>query len=887
MVGPVYKAAGIAAKFGVKRPSGGRFRIPCPAHGGEDKNLALWDGDGGGIGARCFSHDCSYQSIIEALGIEYTYSDLTYSRSDGSTVKRHRGPNKKVGGRGTNKGLRVRLWNDTTDAAVVLVEGEKAAHALTGYELEGYTAANWSGGTSSAHLADYSLLSGRIVILWPDNHDDGRAAMRKAGRLALDAGATRVRIVDVASLPAKGDAADVTGPQALSLVEAATDWEPEYALLDVDGLGPWSPTPTADAVRLLRFCPERLLAARNPADGTYRLFVDNGFGVWQPDAAALDKEITASAEVWNRKVAAAALRGELTGKQAESALKWALNAAKPAGRLACRESVGAAIELMRSRTALPEELTLATEAELDMDKDYLGAPNGVIDLNTGKLLLRAKGRKRLVTRQVPDQFNENAQHDVADELLGHLPAVERSYLLAALGFALRGVPARRWYLLEGERRSGKTTLLNAVVGCLGDVRANGYGMAINVQDLALSKFASPNAHHGGLYGVQYARIAGVSEPKAGGVSFNEGLILELTGGDALNIRDVREKSRGSFPATATLIVALNPIQITNVNLIDKALLDRTKILKYPNLELADAKVDPMRYETVRANPAVRQAVLALLVKAVAANPRPPVDVLSVKEAVEERHADSIGQVGGWLLRNVEVTRQAADRLYLDEVWNTLVERFGPESDKGLIEGRNRRQTFALAREVVEGLPQRKLAFAKSYWPGVRIRHGGADTTARVDEVIAPMLDGLADPPAPDQTFEERLARRVEALQAQIKETPPHTPKPGLEYLDNGQHLVTHMGNLLMLQEACQAAPAPPVSPAALAVLRAESVEDLADKFFTAAAHERPVDAGEWERILRDLRVFVEDEMQKQAQEDGWLARRLAQLAQPSVPGFEG
>jgi len=68
-------AATIAAGYGVTRSSGSyegsvAYRTPCPAHGGKDKNLSIWDGNDGSLGAKCHSHDCDYATIMRALGVE-------------------------------------------------------------------------------------------------------------------------------------------------------------------------------------------------------------------------------------------------------------------------------------------------------------------------------------------------------------------------------------------------------------------------------------------------------------------------------------------------------------------------------------------------------------------------------------------------------------------------------------------------------------------------------------------------------------------------------------------------------------------------------------------------------------------------------------------------
>ena len=55
------------------RTSSGRLRIPCPAHGGTKRNLALWVNDDG-IAARCHSAGCSYADIATAIETRYGIS---------------------------------------------------------------------------------------------------------------------------------------------------------------------------------------------------------------------------------------------------------------------------------------------------------------------------------------------------------------------------------------------------------------------------------------------------------------------------------------------------------------------------------------------------------------------------------------------------------------------------------------------------------------------------------------------------------------------------------------------------------------------------------------------------------------------------------------------
>jgi phage/plasmid primase-like uncharacterized protein len=49
------------------KPIGGRWRAPCPAHGGKHLNLSVWEGEDGYARFKCFSHHCTTAEIVAAL----------------------------------------------------------------------------------------------------------------------------------------------------------------------------------------------------------------------------------------------------------------------------------------------------------------------------------------------------------------------------------------------------------------------------------------------------------------------------------------------------------------------------------------------------------------------------------------------------------------------------------------------------------------------------------------------------------------------------------------------------------------------------------------------------------------------------------------------------
>ena len=66
---PGLSASSIAVRSVRFHQSGTFFRLACPAHGDTGLSLAIRDLPEGGIGARCFTHGCSYHEIAQTLGL--------------------------------------------------------------------------------------------------------------------------------------------------------------------------------------------------------------------------------------------------------------------------------------------------------------------------------------------------------------------------------------------------------------------------------------------------------------------------------------------------------------------------------------------------------------------------------------------------------------------------------------------------------------------------------------------------------------------------------------------------------------------------------------------------------------------------------------------------
>jgi predicted P-loop ATPase len=87
----------------------------------------------------------------------------------------------------------LELLRKRSKAPVLVVEGEKCADAARAV-LAGYVVVTWAGGAQAIDKSDWSVLSGRDVVIWPDNDAAGFKAAASLGQRLSDI-AMNVRIV--------------------------------------------------------------------------------------------------------------------------------------------------------------------------------------------------------------------------------------------------------------------------------------------------------------------------------------------------------------------------------------------------------------------------------------------------------------------------------------------------------------------------------------------------------------------------------------------------------------------------------------------------------------------------------------------------------------------
>jgi hypothetical protein len=131
-----------------------------------------------------------------------------------------------------------------TSPTVVLVEGEGKADALHSVGVVATSAMQGAG--APIEKTDWSPLSGKTVVIWPDNDEPGATYARAAAAKLASIGC-RVKLVPVADKPAKWDAGDCVAEGGdvnavlLTAVEVASQPKPRVRLLSISELAALPP----------------------------------------------------------------------------------------------------------------------------------------------------------------------------------------------------------------------------------------------------------------------------------------------------------------------------------------------------------------------------------------------------------------------------------------------------------------------------------------------------------------------------------------------------------------------------------------------------------------------------------------------------------------------
>ncbi|MEO7099433.1 MAG: AAA family ATPase [Luteolibacter sp.] len=134
-----------------------------------------------------------------------------------------------------------------TEDFVVIAEGEKCAEAILAQNIPATT---WAGGSGAVTKAYWGPLKGKIAIIWPDNDQPGRNALRDLVAI-LSPIADEIRVVQIPEgKPIGWDAADADPQEIHDLIDNAVTIEKVVNPLIVSGVNSF-PTETPPETVLL------------------------------------------------------------------------------------------------------------------------------------------------------------------------------------------------------------------------------------------------------------------------------------------------------------------------------------------------------------------------------------------------------------------------------------------------------------------------------------------------------------------------------------------------------------------------------------------------------------------------------------------------------------
>jgi putative DNA primase/helicase len=205
----------------------------------------------------------------------------------------------------------------------------------------------------------------------------------------------------------------------------------------------------------------------------------------------------------------------------------------------------AMIDLAASEADVP-----VRPADLDADPMLLNVLNGTIDLRTGAL--RPHRPADLITKLAPVEYRQGAPCPLWRELLDKVFLADReliAYLQRLVGYFLTGeVREQVLPIFWGAGSNGKTTLVTTVMGVLGE------DYAVKApRDLLLAR--KGDQHPTKVVRLFGRRLAVCSE-LGEGEALDEAMVKDLTGGDLLTARGMRE-DYWQFRATHKVILVTN------------------------------------------------------------------------------------------------------------------------------------------------------------------------------------------------------------------------------------------------------------------------------------------------------------------------------------------
>ena len=438
---------------------------------------------------------------------------------------------------------------------VFVCEGEKDVDRLRSL---GLTAVCNAGGASASKngrskwLKEYNAaLTGCHVVVLPDNDEPGKA---HAAAIVESVGpvAASVKILELPELPEKGDVSDwLDGGGTVDELTELAELTPTIAATPKRKREP-RPKPIVGEIHSVDLKQESGRTDRANAQRLAARFGDSlrwcePWGKWlwwdgkrwkadnerKADCAA--KEV--SDEVWQE---VAKILPDVGGDVSIELVRFAKATASARG-----------IQNMLALTRSEPGIAVLPE-QLDSDPYLFNCRNGVIDLKTATL--KPHDRKLLLTKLSPIEFPESAEGDWCpiweeslEKILGDDPEVVR-FVRRLLGSAMVGeVIEHILPIWHGIGSNGKSLVTETCIEAFGE-----YGDKASSDLLLVKQGTAHPTEKADLHGKRLVFAVETDD----GRRLSEALAKELTGGDTIKARRMREDF-WSFKPSHTVVLVTN------------------------------------------------------------------------------------------------------------------------------------------------------------------------------------------------------------------------------------------------------------------------------------------------------------------------------------------
>lgn len=491
-------------------------------------------------------------------------------------------------------------------AQVVLVEGEKCAQALIDAGIVATTAMH--GANAPVDKTDWSPLSGKAVLIWPDRDKPGWEYASQAAQAVLAAGAKSCHILyPPEDAPEGWDAADaiVEGFDVATFLTHG----PRLQMHDV-----------ADADEPVVGSDESVWGTE---DALALAFTRRYHRDWRY-VAAWGRWLVWDGQRWRTEDTLAA-----TDLIRNVCRQTALRADNPkvAAKLASAGTVGGVERLARA-----DRRHAATTDEWDSDPWLLNTPGGVVDLKTGRKRANERAdRMTKITTATPNGECPQWTAFLSDVTGGDVEL--QAYLQRMVGYCLTGATsAHALFFLYGTGANGKSVFANVISTILGDYAATA----------SMDTFVETRGdrHPTDLAGLRGARFVTAIETEQGR-RLNESKVKAITGGDKISARFMHKDFFEYTPQFKPVIVGNHKPAIRNI---DEAMRRRLHMIPF-TVTIPPDRRDPRLTEKLLAE---RDGILAWAVAGCLAWQREGLKPPACVQAATEEYFEAEDALGRWI-----------------------------------------------------------------------------------------------------------------------------------------------------------------------------------------------------------------------------------------------